>query len=217
LRFGLVLHIAASEIEPRSIAEDVVERATGWDIRAVPADRHHQFHLVVELAGHRRIGRVHAVAHHGVGRLGKKRALGTDKLGVSFLAVGFIAAQVIMSRGEVDDWFGSPVIQGLGWLSAAALLLFVGWQLSRRNSIPLLRLELIKNRNLIASLFLGVFAGVILSGSIYALPEFLPAAAPKAPPVVRARSEQIETFLQSERALTLCLRARFTPTCYSTL
>jgi MFS transporter, DHA2 family, multidrug resistance protein len=92
---------------------------------------------------------------------------------LALLATAVMTGQVIMSRGETDDWFGSPVIQTLGWLAAASLLLFVAWQFSPRNRVRLLRLELIKDRNVIASMFLGVFVGVILSGSVYALPEFL--------------------------------------------
>lgn len=102
-----------------------------------------------------------------------QRVVGIDKLGLALLATALISGQVILSRGEIDDWFGSPLIQALGWTSAASFLLFVGWQLSVSNRAPLFRLELIKDRNVVASLFLGVFAGVILSGSIYALPEFL--------------------------------------------
>jgi DHA2 family multidrug resistance protein len=101
------------------------------------------------------------------------RIVGTDKLGIAFLAIALISGQVVMSRGVIDDWFGSPLIQGLGWISAASLALFVGWQLSIRNTARLFRLDLIMNRNVIASICLGVFAGIILSGSIYALPEFL--------------------------------------------
>jgi MFS transporter, DHA2 family, multidrug resistance protein len=52
-------------------------------------------------------------------------------------------------------------------------LLFVFWQTSPRNTTPLLRLDLIRNRNTLASIPLGIMAGIILSGGIYALPEFL--------------------------------------------
>jgi MFS transporter, DHA2 family, multidrug resistance protein len=102
-----------------------------------------------------------------------QRVVGTDKPGLVFLAIAVIAGQVILSRGEIDDWLGSPFIQLLGWICLTSLLLFIGWQLSVRNTARLFRLELITDRNVVASLFLGVFVGIILSGSIYALPEFL--------------------------------------------
>jgi MFS transporter, DHA2 family, multidrug resistance protein len=101
------------------------------------------------------------------------RIAGVDRLGLALLAAALISGQVILSRGEIDDWFNSPLIQALAWLAAAALLLFVGWQLSSRNKVPLFRLELVADRNVVASIFLGVFVGVIFGGAIYALPEFL--------------------------------------------
>jgi MFS transporter, DHA2 family, multidrug resistance protein len=102
-----------------------------------------------------------------------RRAAGVDRLGIALLAVALISGQIILSRGEIDGWLGSPRIQGLSWLAAIALIFFIAWQLSPRNTARLLRLDLVQDRHVIASIFLGVFAGVILSGSIYALPEFL--------------------------------------------
>jgi DHA2 family multidrug resistance protein len=51
--------------------------------------------------------------------------------------------------------------------------LFGFWQSSGRNPAPLLCLPLILDRNVLASVLIGVFTGVILSGSLYVLPEFL--------------------------------------------
>jgi MFS transporter, DHA2 family, multidrug resistance protein len=80
---------------------------------------------------------------------------------------------VMFSRGEIDGWFGSPIIQHLAWTAAIALLLFVLWQTSAHNRYPLLRLHLIRTRPVLSSTLLGIFAGTILSGSVYALPEYL--------------------------------------------
>ena len=102
-----------------------------------------------------------------------QRTAGVDGIGIALLFAALIAGQVVLSRGEIDDWFGSPRIQLLSWIAVATLLGFVGWQFSARNTVRLLRLELVRDRNVLASIFLGTFAGIILSGSIYALPEFL--------------------------------------------
>jgi MFS family permease len=76
-----------------------------------------------------------------------QRIAGVDKAGIALLAVALISAQIVMSRGEIDDWFGSPEIQTLSWTAAGALLLlFVGWQLSARNAVRLLRLDLVRDR-----------------------------------------------------------------------
>jgi MFS transporter, DHA2 family, multidrug resistance protein len=102
-----------------------------------------------------------------------KRTTGVDGAGIALLAIALISGQIVLSRGEIDDWFGSSRIQLLSAIAAAALLLFIGWQLSWRNESRLLRLDLVRDRNVLASICLGTFVGIILSGSIYALPEFL--------------------------------------------
>lgn len=102
-----------------------------------------------------------------------QRTTGVDKLGILLLCTALVSLQVVLSRGDIDDWFGSAKIQLLTWVGSIALTLFVVWQISPRNPAPLLQLSLMRNRNLQAAVILGLLAGIILSGSIYALPEFL--------------------------------------------
>jgi DHA2 family multidrug resistance protein len=97
----------------------------------------------------------------------------TDWLGIVLIVVTLVSLQVILSRGQIDDWFGSPRIRMLAWLGATALILFAIWQTSPRNPAPLLRLELLFDRYVLSSALIGIFTGVILSGSLYMLPEFL--------------------------------------------
>jgi MFS transporter, DHA2 family, multidrug resistance protein len=101
------------------------------------------------------------------------RLRNVDQFGIALLGIAIISLQVILSRGEIDDWFGSSLIRSLVWISVLALLTFVIWETSAKNPLPLLRLHLLRTRPVLASMFLGIFAGIILSGSIYALPEFL--------------------------------------------
>ncbi len=101
------------------------------------------------------------------------RIKAVDKRGILLLGIAVVLLQIVLSRGEIDDWFGSARIQLLTWTGLIALLLFATWQLSARNTAPLLHLRLLANRNVLAAVSLGLFAGIILSGSIYALPQFL--------------------------------------------
>ncbi|ODP31562.1 MFS transporter [Pandoraea sp. ISTKB] len=101
------------------------------------------------------------------------RSRGIDAPGLLLLGVALICAQVMMSRGQAKDWFGSSEIRGLAWAGISALILFVGWQRHHRNDRRLHRLELLRHRDVMASVVLGVLAGIIVSGSTYALPEFL--------------------------------------------
>jgi len=101
------------------------------------------------------------------------RARGIDAPGLLLLAVALVCTQVVMSRGQAKDWFGSSEIRVLAWAAISALVLFVGWQLHHRNDVRLHRLDLLRHRDVAASVVLGVLAGIIVSGSTYALPEFL--------------------------------------------
>src|SRR5246500_5761619 len=97
----------------------------------------------------------------------------TDWLGIILIIATLVSLQVILSRGQVDDWFGSPRIRMLAWLGGSAVILFAIWQTCPRNSAPLLRLELLFDRYVLSSALIGIFTGMILSGSLYMLPEFL--------------------------------------------
>lgn len=101
------------------------------------------------------------------------RVVETDWPGIALLAVGLIALQIILSRGDIDDWFGSPRIRLLAGVVAAALALFAVWQASPRNPAPLIWLDLLRDPRVTSAALLGVFTGMILSGSLFVLPEFL--------------------------------------------
>ena len=102
-----------------------------------------------------------------------ERLVATDWPGITLIAVALISLQIILSRGQIDDWFGSLHIRVLAWLSTSAFVLFVLWQRSSYNRTPLLRLDLLRDRNVMSSALIGIFTGMILSGSLFVLPEFL--------------------------------------------
>jgi DHA2 family multidrug resistance protein len=101
------------------------------------------------------------------------RVARTDWLGIGLLAVSLISLQIVLNRGEIDDWLGSPLIRNLAGLSVATLGAFLLWQYSPRNRAPLLDLALIRDRRVMSAILIGLFAGMILSGSLFVLPEFL--------------------------------------------
>ncbi|NYF87962.1 MFS transporter [Tunturiibacter empetritectus] len=96
-----------------------------------------------------------------------------DVAGIVLLAVGATALQVVLSRGEIDDWFGSPFICYCFGLGMVANALFVFWQLSSKNQSPLLDLRYMKERSVYAGGILGLALGFLLSGSLYVIPQYL--------------------------------------------
>ncbi len=101
------------------------------------------------------------------------RLIATDWPGIALLAIALVSLQIILNRGEIDDWFGSPHLRALALIAAAALVLFVAWQSSAANRTPLLCLDLLRDRRVLSSALLGLLTGMILSGSLFVLPEFL--------------------------------------------
>jgi MFS transporter, DHA2 family, multidrug resistance protein len=97
----------------------------------------------------------------------------TDKAGLVLLAIGILSLQTILSRGHIDDWFESTHIRVLAVVSVAALIAFAHWERSEDNRYPLLDMSLLKNRYVIAAVLIGLLTGMILSGSLFVLPEFL--------------------------------------------
>jgi MFS transporter, DHA2 family, multidrug resistance protein len=101
------------------------------------------------------------------------RSVGADWPGIAFLAVSLVSLQVMLNRGPIDDWLASPKIRLLGWVSVSALVVFGWWQTSPRNRAPLLCLQLLRDRRVVSSALIGVLTGMILSGSLFVLPQFL--------------------------------------------
>ncbi len=97
----------------------------------------------------------------------------TDLLGILLVGTAIVALQIILSRGPIDDWLEAPLLRALAWLSGVSLVGFVVWQIAPANHTPLLDVGLIRDRPVLSSVVLGVFTGMILSGSLYALPEYL--------------------------------------------
>lgn len=101
------------------------------------------------------------------------RLIATDWPGIVLLAIALIGLQIILNRGEIDDWFGSAHLRLLALISSAAFVLFVAWQGAPANRTPLLCLDLLRDRHVLSSALLGLLTGMILSGSVFVLPEFL--------------------------------------------
>jgi MFS transporter, DHA2 family, multidrug resistance protein len=104
---------------------------------------------------------------------GSPRLRKTDYMGLVLAAIGFLALQLLLSRGHIDDWFESMHIRMLAAIGATAIVAFALWESSPRNRFPLFDVSLFGNRHVLAAIFIGIFAGMILSGSLFVLPEYL--------------------------------------------
>lgn len=105
-------------------------------------------------------------------RLEKKRQGATiDYVGFLLLALGLGLLQVVLDKGQEDDWFASSFIFWLSVFSALSLIAFVIWELGQKH--PIVELHLLRERNFGMSNILMFLLGFILLGSTVLLPELV--------------------------------------------
>lgn len=93
---------------------------------------------------------------------------GLDYFGFTLLVVAMSAMQVVLDKGQEDDWFSSRFITTLAVTSLVALAGFVIWELRRDD--PIVDLRLLGNRNFAVGCLLMFCFGALLLGSTVLLP-----------------------------------------------
>jgi len=94
-----------------------------------------------------------------------------DYIGIGLLTVGLGFLQVVLDKGQEDDWFGSKLIASSAAISAAALLAVLWWELRVKD--PIVDLRLFRERNFAVSNVLIFGLGFALFGSTVLVPQFL--------------------------------------------
>jgi DHA2 family multidrug resistance protein len=99
------------------------------------------------------------------------RTIRIDYIGLSLIVVGLGALQVVLDKGQRDDWFGSPFITGMFALAIVAIVAMVIWELYTEH--PIIELRLFKRRNFAVACFMMLVLGVVLFGSTVLLPQYV--------------------------------------------
>jgi len=94
-----------------------------------------------------------------------------DYIGIGLLALGVGALQVILDRGEEDDWFGSHIILTLAIVSAVCLISLVIWEWFNKH--PIIEVRLFKNFNYLSSNLMMFNFGILLFSSLVMMPLYL--------------------------------------------
>jgi DHA2 family multidrug resistance protein len=104
----------------------------------------------------------------------RERAKGikVDYTGFAFTAVAFGALQVVLDKGQEDDWFGSPFIVGFTIVTVLALAGMIIWE-TMGTDHPIVDLPLLKNVNLSTSMVLQFIVGFILNSTTVLIPLFV--------------------------------------------
>ena len=97
--------------------------------------------------------------------------LRVDSVGIALIGIGSGALEVMLDRGQIDDWFGSHFITWLFVIGIACFTIAVFWEL--RHPEPVIDFHLLRTRNFaISCVFYFVF-GFGLFGSTTMIPQLL--------------------------------------------
>src|SRR5712671_4846532 len=94
-----------------------------------------------------------------------------DYWGIGMLAVGIGALQIVLDKGQEEDWFSSRLITVLAILSAVTLIALVIHELTTDD--PVVDLRIFKERSYAVGVFLMTMVGFVLYGSMVLLPVML--------------------------------------------
>ncbi len=96
---------------------------------------------------------------------------GVDYWGIGLLAVGIGALQILLDKGQEDDWFSSHFITTLAVISVVCLTALIIHELLTDE--PVVDLRVFKERSYAVGVFLMTVVGFVLYGSMVLLPIML--------------------------------------------
>jgi DHA2 family multidrug resistance protein len=105
--------------------------------------------------------------------LSRLRAAGTrlDYVGIALLALGVGALQILLDKGQEDDWFGSHFIVTLAVISGVCLVSLVIWEWFHKDAV--IDVKLFKSFNYLSANLMLFILGILLFSSLVLMPQFL--------------------------------------------
>jgi MFS transporter, DHA2 family, multidrug resistance protein len=96
--------------------------------------------------------------------------LKVDWLGFGFIALALGCLQIVLDKGQDDDWFGSTMITTLVVTSAIGFVLLIWRELSHPK--PMVELRLLGHPDFAATFFLMLMLGFMIFGSTFLIPAY---------------------------------------------
>lgn len=88
-----------------------------------------------------------------------------DYLGLGLIALGLASLQIMLDRGEDEDWFGSPLIVVSGVFAMLGILGAIGWLLVARK--PIVNIRVFADRNFaVGSIMIFGLGAILYSGTV---------------------------------------------------
>ncbi|HZL34890.1 MAG TPA: DHA2 family efflux MFS transporter permease subunit [Tepidisphaeraceae bacterium] len=101
-----------------------------------------------------------------------RNGLRVDYIGFGLVALGLGCLQVMLDKGQEDDWFGSHFIQLVALLAAFGIIAAIIWEVFIAKD-PIVDLSLLRNRSFLSVNVLMFIMGFILTATTVMLPQFV--------------------------------------------
>jgi DHA2 family multidrug resistance protein len=94
-----------------------------------------------------------------------------DYLGLSFLTISMGGLQIMLDKGEENDWFSSGFIRFFAFLFVGGMVALIWWELRHKN--PIINLKLFRYKNFAICCFLMALVGGVLNANTVLQPQFM--------------------------------------------
>ncbi|MBB5057348.1 DHA2 family multidrug resistance protein [Granulicella aggregans] len=101
----------------------------------------------------------------------RKNLLNLDYIGLGLLTLAMGGLQIMLDKGEENDWFASNFIRSFGLMFVIGITGLIWWEWRHKN--PLMNLKLFKFKNFAICTLLMMLVGGVLNAATVLQPQFL--------------------------------------------
>jgi DHA2 family multidrug resistance protein len=101
----------------------------------------------------------------------KSAGVKLDYIGIALLTLGIGALQILLDKGQEDDWFGSHFITTLIVIATVCLISLVIWEWFQK--APIIDVRMFKSFNFASASLMMFVLGIMLFSSLVLMPQFL--------------------------------------------
>jgi DHA2 family multidrug resistance protein len=94
-----------------------------------------------------------------------------DYMGLSFLTISMGGLQIMLDKGEENDWFASGFIQFFAVLFVGGIVALIWWEWRHKN--PIINIKLFRFKNFAICCFLMALVGGVLNANTVLQPQFM--------------------------------------------
>jgi DHA2 family multidrug resistance protein len=101
----------------------------------------------------------------------RSRFFRMDYVGLAFLTIAMGGMQIMLDKGEENDWFASNFIRFFAFLFISGMIALVWWEWNQKE--PLINLKVFRFKNFAICCFLMMLVGGVLNANTVLQPQFM--------------------------------------------